>query len=238
MRGVVAAGLALIALAGPSAAADRPTFLLAVSWQPAFCEGHGGLPECRSQSPLRFDADHFSLHGLWPQPREKAYCGVAAWQEKASRRGDWQSLPSPSLSAATWRNLGRAMPGTMSGLDRHEWLKHGTCSGFDAETYYQVALRLLDELNGSAVRDLVVARRGIGLRAEELRQAFDDAFGEGAGLRVRLACVEDGGRRLIVELTLGLGGDPARRGLGPLLLASSPTDQGCPGGIVDLAGLQ
>jgi len=238
VRVILAAGLVLIALAATSAAAERPSFTLAVSWQPAFCEGHGGLPECRSQSPLRFDADHFSLHGLWPQPKEKAYCGVPTWQAEASRQGDWQRLPQPSLSEATRRNLDRAMPGTMSALDRHEWLKHGTCSSFDAETYYQVSLRLLDELNGSSVRDLLVSRRGMSLSAEEIRRAFDEAFGEGAGLRVRLACVEDGERRLIVELTLGLGGDPSQQGLGPLLLASSPTDQGCPGGTIDRPGLQ
>ncbi len=236
MRGLLVA-LALAAL-GQAAAAERPAFILAVSWQPAFCEGHADLPECRSQSPLRQDADRFSLHGLWPQPKESVYCQVPAWQAAASRLGDWQSLPRPAVSAATRRALERAMPGTMSALDRHEWVKHGTCSGFDAEAYYAISLRLLDDLNGSAVRRLMVARRGQSLTAAEVRRAFDRAFGTGAGSRVRFACVDDGGRRLISEMTLGLGGDPAAAGLAELLLAAWPTDQGCPGGIIDRPGLQ
>jgi ribonuclease T2 len=236
VRGLLVA-LALAAL-GQAAAAEGTAFILAVSWQPAFCEGHADLPECRSQSPLRHDADRFSLHGLWPQPKESVYCRVPAWQAAASRLGDWQSLPSLALSAATRQALERAMPGTMSALDRHEWVKHGTCSGFDAEAYYAISLRLLDDLNGSAVRLLMAERRGRNLTAVELRRAFDRAFGAGAGSRVRFACVDDGGRRLISEMTLGLGGDPAAAGLADLLLAARPTDQGCPGGIIDRPGLQ
>ena len=52
-------------------------YVLAVSWQPAFCEGHADAPECASQTADRFDATHFTLHGLWPQPRSLEYCGVA-----------------------------------------------------------------------------------------------------------------------------------------------------------------
>ena len=44
-------------------------YVLAVSWQPAFCEGHADKPECASQTEARFDASNLTLHGLWPQPR-------------------------------------------------------------------------------------------------------------------------------------------------------------------------
>ena len=52
--------------------------MLAVTWQPAFCQLHARKPECGSQTSDRFDATHFTLHGLWPQPRAKEYCGVSA----------------------------------------------------------------------------------------------------------------------------------------------------------------
>ena len=39
--------------------------VLAVSWQPGFCETRPRLPECRSQKKSRYDATHFALHGLW-----------------------------------------------------------------------------------------------------------------------------------------------------------------------------
>ena len=44
----------------------RPDYLLAISWQPAFCQTHQKKAECRTQDKERYDADHFSLHGLWP----------------------------------------------------------------------------------------------------------------------------------------------------------------------------
>ena len=73
----------------------------------------------------------------------------------------------------------------------------------------------------------------------EIRAAFDKSFGAGAGQRVRVACVDDGSRRLISEITIGLVGtiSPDTK-LGDLILGSGPTDAGCPGGIVDPVGLQ
>ncbi len=62
----------------PQASGPKPRYTLAVSWQPAFCEARTRTPECRSQTPGRFDASHFSLHGLWPEPYENVFCGVSA----------------------------------------------------------------------------------------------------------------------------------------------------------------
>ena len=50
--------------------------ILALGWEPAFCEGHANKRECASATPSDFDATHFTLHGLWPQPRRKQYCNV------------------------------------------------------------------------------------------------------------------------------------------------------------------
>jgi len=56
---------------------------------------------------------------------------------------------------------------------------------------------------------------------------------------VRIACRRDGNRQLIVEMTLGLKGAIAKNpDIGTLALAAQKTDPGCPGGIVDRAGLQ
>jgi len=73
----------------------------------------------------------------------------------------------------------------------------------------------------------------------EIRARFDQAFGPGAGERVRVACRDDGGRRLIAELTIGLRGYISSGiPVADLIRASSPTDPGCPGGVVDAVGLQ
>jgi ribonuclease T2 len=42
-------------------AAGPAEHVLAVSWQPAFCETRPRLPECRSQTADRFDASNFRI---------------------------------------------------------------------------------------------------------------------------------------------------------------------------------
>ncbi len=248
--GALAAGaFLLLALGGvrPSSAAD-PGYVLAVSWQPAFCETASRKPECRSQHEDRVDTRQFSLHGLWPQPPEgktgKDYCGVTPAEIDTDKSGRWRKIAMDRLSPDLWRRLKAAMPGTMSGLERHEWLKHGTCmAGADPERYFTASLALLDALNASTVVQLVTGRIGERVSGEEIRAAFDQAFGEGAGDRVRIACRQDGDRRLILELTIGLCGELTGASgetpdLAALIAAAKPTDPGCPGGIIDPVGLQ
>lgn len=219
---------------------DQPFYVLALSWQPAFCEGHAGKPECSSQYPERFDALNFTLHGLWPQPRSKAYCNVDQGFVAADEAGQWQDLPPLELSADVRERLETVMPGTQSFLERHEWIKHGTCyPGASAQRYYEDSLRLTEAINASDVRRLFSKRSGKMLKTAEIQEQFDAAFGQGAGKRIRIACKDDDSRRLIVEMTIGLKGEiGADTPIADLILASSPTDAGCPGGIVDSAGLQ
>ena len=209
-------------------------FVLAASWLPAFCEAHRGRPECLDQTPERADAHQFSLHGLWPQPIGRAYCGVSRQDRERSESGDWKGLPVPRLTPATRAALEQHMPGTVSDLERHEWAKHGTCSGTDADTYFREALVLLDQLNASAVRQVFESNIGKRLRVEEVRAAFDGAFGPGTGERVRLECDLDG---RITELRIGLKGPLTDHSALPDLIRAAPTRTvGCRGGWVDRAG--
>lgn len=232
--------LALLGLlAAPALAQERTELVLAISWQPAFCETRPDRPECESQTADRFDAGNFALHGLWPQPRSRDYCGVDAATVRLDEEGDWDLLPEPDISDALRDELAVMMPGSQSALDRHEWITHGTCYDGDAEAYFGDSLDLLDAVNESAVTELFAKSIGKRLTQGQVRKAFDDAFGAGAGDRVRLSCVNDGNRRLIDELTIGLTGRPE----GPdsfdnLILAARPTDGGCDGGMVDAVGLQ
>jgi ribonuclease T2 len=219
----------------PRTASDQ-FLILAASWQPAFCEGARDRPECTSQGRNRFDADHFSLHGLWPRDQ---YCGVSAAQRERDEASRWSALPAVELDPATRRLLDEVMPGTRSLLERHEWIKHGTCFSDDPGPYFATSILLLAALNASPVRELFAANIGNSLSRDEIRGAFDAAFGPGAGNRVRIACEDDGRRRIITELTIGLYGSPGQTpNLGKLMLAANPTDGGCEGGIVDAVGLQ
>jgi ribonuclease T2 len=91
-------------------------YLLTLSWSPEFCYSHAEKPECQS-------GHHgFVVHGLWPQY-------VNGYPENCS------SAPGLENSA----EMTDLMPD--SGLVVHEWSTHGTCSGLDAENYFQLVRR-------------------------------------------------------------------------------------------------
>jgi ribonuclease T2 len=227
--------------AGDASAQDggRTRFILAASWQPAFCQTNQRKAECDSQTKDRYDATNFSLHGLWPMRQD--YCGVPGDQQAADKRSDWDALPEVKLSPAVKADLAKVMPGTQSSLERHEWTKHGTCLTMSPDDYFGVAISLIDDLNGSAVRDLFAANVGRSLKAIDIKAAFDKSFGTGASDRVKMSCRRVGNRRVISELTIGLsqgaGGVSAKTaGLQKLIQGAGRTEFGCDEGIVDAAG--
>ena len=230
--GTVAAGGS-----GGGAGSHAAEAVLALSWQPSFCESHASKPECAAETDKSFEATHLTLHGLWPQPRSRDYCNVETSLVSADRKSDWASLPAVDLGPDTRARLEKVMPGTRSMLERHEWIRHGTCyNGLDKEAYFKQALALADEINASAVQALLAGHVGQEVKGTEIRAAFDSTFGGGTGDRVRIACKKDGSRQIIVELTIGLAGPDGK--LADMTKAAKATDPGCQGGIVDPTGLQ
>jgi ribonuclease T2 len=226
--------------AGKPQQTPGPFYVLALSWEPAFCESLPDKQECKTQTATRADARQFSLHGLWPQPRRNVFCGVDKTLIEADDQHRWTDLPEPQMPPETKSALAGVMPGTQSLLERHEWIKHGTCyPATSAEQYFNDATRLTAAVNQSAVGEFIAANVGREIKSSELRATFDAAFFSGAGDRVRVACKPDGGRQLVTEITIGLKGDiPGGSALAELMGASTPTDPGCPGGILDPVGLQ
>lgn len=215
--------------------ASRTQYVLAVSWQPGFCETRPQRKECESQTAERFDATNLSLHGLWPL--RKSYCGVAAEVRATDRKGSWLELPKLAMADDTAARLLIAMPGVQSGLDRHQWLRSGTCQSGSVDDYFSVQLRMLEELNRSAVGALFRQRVGAELDEATIKQAFDQSFGAGAGDRVRMRCQTVQGRSIITGLTIGLTGDVMKAAsLGPLIQAAGTTEFKCAKGIADTAG--
>ena len=210
------------------------THVLAVSWEPAFCEEKGEKAECQRETEQSFEATHFSLHGLWPQPEGKYYCGVDRALKDADRRNHWGDLPEPDLSAATHDRLAAEMPGVLSGLERHEWIKHGTCFGADANTYFNREAELAEQLNASTARELFATKIGQSVSLADIRGVFDTAFGAGAGARVVVHCQGSGGQREISELIIYLAGEVnGSAPLANLIHAAAPPDEpNCPSGLV------
>lgn len=200
--------------------------LLALSWHNAFCETHRYKKECKNPR----NSGNFTLHGLWPQPRGKVYCGVPKRYVIADREGRWQQLPEPKLSSETRARLLEVMPGAVSNLHRHEWIKHGTCYGADAETYFTHAVNLVHEVRKSTVATLFQKNAGKRLRIEQVRKAFEQSFGQGSGSRIELRCK----RGLITEVWLHLGRSDGM--LARALTEGSRVNSRCRYGIVDRAG--
>jgi ribonuclease T2 len=225
-------------------------FVLAASWQPAFCKSAAGQgkPECTSQTPDRFDATHFSLHGLWPDDLDNkaifpCYCERGA---PVSCGGSQARDTSIDLSQPVRDKLDMVMPGTQSGLELHEWPKHGACyeddktndTGADPDEYFAESLALMDALNNSAVQELFEGHIGQALTRDEIEAAFNSAFGDGAAARVMIRCNGSGSNRVISELWIGLKGDiTPSSDFAALIQAAPPTsgstnDTSCEGGKV------
>ena len=192
--------------------------LLALSWQNAFCQTHQKRRECRNVKPSHFSASHFTLHGLWPQPRSKVNC-------KGPRK--------LYLPKKLYQELLTVMPAARSGLHKHEWKKHGTCYGTDPERYFRDAIYLTKVINNSPVRDLFAKNVGKTLNVEQVRFAFDRAFGKGSGRKIRMVCKNG----LITELWINLKGE-IKEGvdLSKLLKKAPMAKGGCQKGKVDAAG--
>lgn len=208
-------------------------YLLAISWQPAFCQTHQQKPECASQTVDRYDATHLSLHGLWPQPESRAYCKVSNQDKTADKQSRWHLLPAVELTEPTLEKLTIAMPGVASHLERHEWIKHGTCYGDSAEVYYQHALALLEQLNDSSVRNFIEENVGKTVTAAAIRAQFDESFGKGTGGKVNIKCNQG----MITELWINLTGQIGNTTpLSELLKNAESVKASCEHGIIDPVG--
>jgi ribonuclease T2 len=100
------------------------------------------------------------VHGLWPQYR-------AGWPEYCDAEA---RLPEPLIAGML-----DIMPSRQ--LVRHQWTKHGTCTGLDPHDYFALTRRLHDEIRiparyiepgrsievsvGQFIADFLVTNRGL-----------------------------------------------------------------------------
>ena len=194
--------------------------LLAISWQNAFCQTHQKKRECRNVRPTDFSASHFTLHGLWPQPRNNTYC-------KPTKKL-W-------LNPSLYNELLRVMPAAKNGLHQHEWKKHGTCYNTTPERYFKDSMMLLAQINHSYVRDFFVRNIGKRVTIKQVRLAFDKAFGQGSGRKIKMQCNSG----LITELQINLEGDISKVNTLKSLLKNAPMARNsCPKGLIDRVGFR
>ena len=154
------------------AAGDFDVYLLAQSWAPHFCCQHAD--RCHTV-PWAFSANHLSLHGLWPgflTPRNGQTFPAGC---EAAKRLLPHLLPREYIdvapSFATYDAASRQA--TVGDLAKHEWKKHGTCTGLAPDEYFGEALRAMSALPGNRGTPRVLSERVGGVvSANELRSSY------------------------------------------------------------------
>ena len=135
-RVVAIAGLAIaVAACDASEPASAPKgsgfdfYVLSLSWSPSYCEAEGdnaNQQQCGGERRYGF-----VVHGLWPQ-FEKGYpefcTDNSAWVEADIEDGFLDIMPSRALI-------------------RHQWNKHGTCSGLSQGDYFATLRAAHDRIN-------------------------------------------------------------------------------------------
>jgi ribonuclease T2 len=190
--------LAVLLAAAPAAAQEPGNYVLALSAQPAFCEGHADRPECGALDPEAPAVRTVALHGLWPQQRVQ-YCNVP--DDFPGPDADWSALQPLDLDPALEAELGQVMPGVASHLDRHEWYEHGSCTHSSAEAYYRESVDLVRQAWALPSIRALADVQGRTLSRDDLEALLAPDFGA-----VRLTVVCESG--LFAELQLQL----SRRG--------------------------
>ena len=103
--------------AAPAHAQSFDYYVFTLSWAPEFCHEEAGnnSDECSPNARMGF-----VVHGLWPNNNDGS---------------DPQNCPTePYNPSAVPQTLAGIMPGA---IYRHEWEKHGVCSGMSEADYFQ-----------------------------------------------------------------------------------------------------
>jgi ribonuclease T2 len=167
--------LQTVPAASPPGSGNRNGFdfyVLALSWSPSYCEMKGAdadREQCGGK-PLGF-----TVHGLWPQ-YERGFPESCSFGEPVG------------VSRDILRQIDTVMPS--DGLARHEWKKHGTCSGLGQDKYFEVLVEAFSKIRVpdqyyrvNALRsvspkrmeaDFVASNQGLG--ADGIAAICDDGF--------------------------------------------------------------
>jgi ribonuclease T2 len=203
--------------------------LLALSWHNGFCGTHRNKTECK-KSLFGNKEYGFVLHGLWPQPKNLAYCGVNKKIVGMDKNRQWSKMPNIGLSEKSIQDLAVIMPAIASGLQNHEWYKHGTCSGMNSTEYFAKASTYTTQFNNSKVAKYINDNRGKIIILKDIKSLMSGSFGVNSAEKIDMVC--DNG--ILTEIRLNLGGSDSS--LAKALASGSNTKSSCQRAIVDEDG--
>jgi ribonuclease T2 len=207
--------------------------ILALNWHNGYCALHPRAKDCALQFGNDWSSTHFTLHGLWPQ------------------NGNYCSNQPLQLSPGLLKLLRQYMPGVVDGLHIHEWRKHGTCFGTDAQTYFFTAIKLTRQFNSrqeltptgmvigitpTPIQRYFATHMGQYVTLQQVRWLFKKSFGNRNGRKFQLVCQKKGrfGVNYITEIRVRLKGNPVTHSLQELIDEAPPMVgvRQCPGGII------
>ena len=144
-------------------------YLLALSWSPAYCADRPSNNDPQCAAGRRFS---FVLHGLWPQYSKRVENSY--WPQFCT---DEQGLrdPKPMLDI---------MPSTK--LVRHEWDKHGTCTGLNPQGYFDLARKAYQTIRIPA--RFVALTQYLNISPEEVKKEFLAANASAPASAFVIAC--------------------------------------------------
>ena len=194
------------------------SFVLAMSWQPGFCEwtagGKRGKPECEAMERGQLKVSNLTLHGLWPNRQQ---CGISY--------GNCGNAPL-RLSKETIAYIGPWMPNFLyeKNFGEHEWRKHGTCqTTLDQDAYFRRAVDLVKQVNDSEVGKYIRANIGGAISKREFYDRLKTATGSDAYRdSVKLMC----SGKYLTEIQVRLPRDYQAGGSLKQLLGDQPGGSG------------
>jgi ribonuclease T2 len=162
---------------------QQDSYVLAMSWQPGFCEHvrySGVKPECDALKAGSLVVDHLTLHGLWPNKKE---CGTGY--------DDCGGLPL-ELQDTTISKLSPWMPNFYyeKAFGTHEWDTHGVCQNLPADDYFLTAMGLVESVDASVAGSYIKSKIGTDMSAKDFFQKVKDAHGDDAAGRIMLLCAD------------------------------------------------
>ncbi|MGI9277151.1 MAG: T2 family ribonuclease [Endozoicomonas sp.] len=159
---------------------DFSFYLLTQEWVQEFCFHQPQLQDC--SQPAVTVRKTLGLHGLWPQykiPDDYPYnCrNSSGCPDGSVCMLGWSGLEKPTRSF-----LESAIPVNAQLLANHEWQKHGTCSGFNQQGYFETVQKLFDKIG---TPEVISDNIGKSLSYDAIQDQY--------GYRVLLKCSEDAG---------------------------------------------
>jgi ribonuclease T2 len=183
-----------MAVLGPAVAADQSgdfdLYLLSLSWSPEYCATH------QSDAAQCGAGKHFGLvvHGLWPQYATPRVDPASGQQSGWPANCPGSANPAPPEAAAIWPS---------PDLYRHEWQKHGTCTGLQPDAYVALTKALRQRFQMPAI--LMPQARNQAITAKGLRDSIAAANPGLAPEDLTLVCH----RAWLTEIRLCLARDGA-----------------------------